>query len=107
MSFATTLNDLEWEAVRPTLATGVSGKTLLDAGTKVVYTSVEPAGGFPEHVDRYGHLLFILKGTGIAGAGGREYPLEAGVVLRIEAGERHFYRNTGAEPLEMISLNLP
>ena len=107
MSSATHLNDLPWETVRPALATGVAGRTLLDAGTKVVYTSVEPGGGFAQHVDRYAHLLFVLKGEGVAGAGDVEYRLEPGVVLRIDAGERHFYRNSGSDPLELISMNLP
>ena len=66
MGSAIRLDDLPWEAVRPGLAKGVLGRTLLDAGSKVVYTRVEPGGGFPEHVDKYGHLLYVLKGTAAA-----------------------------------------
>ena len=107
MSAATWLSELPWEPVRPALTSGVSGKTLLDAGAKMVFTRVEPGGGFAAHVDPYGHLLYILSGSGVAGAGGAEYQLAAGLVLAIEAGEEHYYRNTGAQPLELISLNLP
>lgn len=107
MSSAFQLNELAWETVRPALATGVFGRTMLDAGTKVVYTRVEPGGGFASHVDPYGHLLYILSGSGVATAGGLDYRLEPGTVLEIAAGEEHAYRNTGPKELELISLNLP
>jgi quercetin dioxygenase-like cupin family protein len=106
MSSARQLSELEWEPVRPSLASGVYGRTMLDAGVKMVYTRVEPGGEFPPHVDRYGHLFYILKGTGVAGAGGEEYQLVPGLLIKVEAGERHFYRNTGTEELELISMNL-
>jgi mannose-6-phosphate isomerase-like protein (cupin superfamily) len=107
MSRALQSNDLPWEQVRPALTSGVYGRTLLDKGTKVVYTRVEAGGGFAAHVDPYRHLLYILSGSGTAHAGGVDYRLEPGVALEIEAGEEHSYRNTGPDPLELISLNLP
>jgi quercetin dioxygenase-like cupin family protein len=107
MSTAIQLSDLEWKPVRPAITTGVYGRTMLDARTKMVYTRVEPGGGFTAHVDSYGHLLYILSGTGVAEAGGEEYRLEPGLVIQIAPGEEHSYRNTGQYVLELISLNLP
>ena len=107
MSTLFQLDDQPWNPVRPALTSGVFGKTMLDAATKVVLTRVEPGGGFAAHVDAYGHLLYILSGTGLAVSGGCEYPLTPGTVLQIDAKEVHSYRNTGADPLVLISLNLP
>jgi quercetin dioxygenase-like cupin family protein len=107
MGTAFQLNDLPWTPVRPALTSGVFGRTLLDTGTKMVLTRVEPAGGFAPHVDAYGHLLYILSGSGLAVSGGSEYQLAPGLVLQIPAGEQHSYRNTGLDQLVLISLNLP
>jgi quercetin dioxygenase-like cupin family protein len=100
-------NDLPWQPVRPALTSGVFGRTLLDAGTKMVLTRVEPDGCFAPHVDPYGHLMYVLSGSGLATSGGGAYPLAPGTVLQIPAGEEHSYRNTGADQLVLISLNLP
>ena len=107
MSQAFQLNDLAWEPVRPALTSGVFGRTMLDAGTKMVFTRVEPGGGFAPHVDPYGHLMYVLSGTGLAVSGGREFQLAPGIVLQIAAGEEHSYRNTGSDQLVLIALNLP
>ena len=107
MSTAFQLNDLPWTPVRPALTDGVFGRTMLDTGTKVVLTRVEPGGGFAPHVDPYGHLMYILSGSGLAISGCNEYPLAPGLVLQIPAGEEHSYHNTGSDQLLLISLNLP
>ena len=107
MSTAFQLNDLPWEPVRPALTRGVFGRTMFDAGTKMVFTRVERGGGFAPHRDAYGHLMYVLSGSGLALCGDGEYLLTPGLVLQIPAGEEHSYRNTGADPLTLISLNLP
>ena len=107
MSTVFQLNDLAWEPVRPALTSGVFGRTMLDAGTKVVFTRVEPGGGFAPHVDPYAHLMYVLSGSGSAISGGIEYPLTPGIVLQIAAGEEHSYLNAGSDQLVLISLNLP
>ena len=107
MSTAFQLDDLAWQPVRPALTTGVFGQTLLDADTRMVLTRVEPGGAFAAHVDPYGHLFYVLAGSGLAFSGGGEYLLVPGLVLQIAAGEEHSYRNTGAEILLLISVNLP
>jgi quercetin dioxygenase-like cupin family protein len=107
MSSVIDVNELPWEPVRTDVAVGVFGRTVFNEGMKMVCTRVAPGGGFAPHRDGYGHLLYILKGSGIAGAGGEEYQLAPGKVIRIEAGEVHFYSNTGVDDLELISVNIP
>jgi mannose-6-phosphate isomerase-like protein (cupin superfamily) len=101
------LEDLPWVPVRPALTNGIFGRTLLDTDIKMVLTRVEPGGVFAPYLDAYAHLLYILSGTGLALSGGRECQLSPGTVLQIPAGEEHSYRNPGAEPLVLITLNLP
>jgi len=107
MSRAFQLEDLAWEPVRPALTNGIFGRTMLDAGTKMVFTRVEPGGEFAAHVDSYGHLMYVLSGSGRAISGGIEFPLAPGTVLQIDAGEKHSYQNDGSEQLVLITLNLP
>jgi len=107
MSKVFQLEDVAWEPVRPALTSGIFGRTLLDAGTKMVFTRVEPGGSFAAHVDSYGHLMYVLSGSGLATSGGREFPLTAGTVMQIDAGEQHSYQNDGTEQLVLITLNLP
>jgi mannose-6-phosphate isomerase-like protein (cupin superfamily) len=98
---------LEWMAVRPDVAQQVYGKSLLDEGTKMVLIRVAPGGGFAPHRDAYGHLFFFLAGEGVAGVGEVEVPAKPGLIVRIAAGEPHWYRNTGQEELTLISVNIP
>jgi len=99
-------DSLEWRPVRPDVARGVFGRTLLDAGTRMVLTRVEPGGSFAPHCDGYGHLFYFLGGSGVVGVGGEETPAMAGLVVRVAAGEEHWYRNTGSDDLMLISVNI-
>ena len=54
-----------WQPVRPGLAQGVEGKTLLSDGIKVVLTRVAPGGRFTHHRDDYGHLFYFITGQGL------------------------------------------
>ncbi len=101
------VDDIPWEPVRPDVATGVAGRTLLADGVRIVLTRVAPGGGFAAHRDAYGHLLQVLAGTGVVGLAGREYPAGPGLVVRIDAGEEHYYRNTGSDDLTLLSVNIP
>jgi quercetin dioxygenase-like cupin family protein len=107
MSKAFQLDDLAWEPVRPALTSGIFGRTMLDSGTKMVFTRVEPGGRFAAHVDSYGHLMYVLSGSGLAISGGCEFSLVPGTVLQIDAGENHSYQNDGPDQLVLITLNLP
>ena len=98
---------LEWETVRPDVARGVYGKTLMDKGVKLVFTRVAAGGGFALHRDAYGHLLHFLAGSGYVDLNGERLRVYPGLVVEITAGDEHGYQNTGNEDLILISANLP
>lgn len=56
---------LEWQPVRPDVARGVYGKTLLADGVKVVLTRLAPGARFSMHRDSYDHLFYFLGGEGL------------------------------------------
>src|ERR1700688_1558029 len=97
----------EWETVRPDVAQGVLGMTILDEGVKMTVTRVLPGSGFAAHHDVYGHLLYFLSGSGVVGVNGEEAAIRPGLVVRIQAGEEHYYRNTGSDELTLLSVNIP
>lgn len=51
--------------------------------------------------------LYVESGTGFARVNGRRYPLAAGTLMLIEAGDRHEVRNTGRTPLRTLNLYVP
>jgi mannose-6-phosphate isomerase-like protein (cupin superfamily) len=101
------ISSLPWQLVRPNLAQGVEGKTLLADGFKVVLTRVAAGGRFTHHRDGYGHLFYFLSGQGLVSLGEERLEVGPGVVVQVEAGELHAYKNTGREDLVLISINLP
>jgi len=107
MSNVFQIASLEWETVRPEIARGVCGKTLLDGKVKAVLTRVVPGGKFATHRDKYAHLFYFLSGAGTISIGAKEFAAHAGVVAQIDAGEDHAYENAGNEDLVLISLNIP
>lgn len=98
---------LPWQPVRPHLAQGVEGKTLIADGVKVVLTQVKPGGRFVHHRDDYGHLFYFISGEGLVTLEEERLVVGPGVAVRVEAGELHAYKNTGGEDLVLISINLP
>ena len=98
---------LEWQPVRPDVADGVYGKTLLADGIKVVLTRVTPGGKFSVHRDDYGHLFYFLSGQGLVSVDERQFEVQPGLVVQVAAGEAHAYKNTGRGDLMLISINVP
>lgn len=101
------VTSLEWQPVRPDVARGVYGKTLLAEGVKVVLTRVAPGGGFSMHQDDYGHLFYFVDGEGLVWVGGKRFKAQTGLAVRVAAGETHAYENTGTKALTLISINVP
>ena len=97
----------KWETVRPDVAQGVLGVTILDKGVRMTVTRVLPGNGFAAHIDAYGHLLYFLSGSGVVGVNGEETAIRPGLAVRIQAGEDHYYRNTGSDELSLLSVNIP
>ena len=98
---------LEWQPVRPDVAQGVYGKTLLAEGVKVVLTRVAPGGRFSVHRDDYGHLFYFLSGRGVVWVGGEKFEARPGLAVRVAPGQEHAYENAGTEDLVLMSVNLP
>lgn len=51
--------------------------------------------------------LLVLDGEGAAIVNGKKLELESGMLLLIEAGEKHEIRNTGPDPLRTVSVYVP
>jgi quercetin dioxygenase-like cupin family protein len=100
-------SSIEWQQLRPDVAEGIIGKTLLSGNVKVVLARVAPGGKFLPHRDAYSHLFYVLAGAGRVHIDGKEFPLRPGSVVRIAAGETHAYENTDSDDLVIFSLNLP
>ena len=62
-----------------------------------------PANRHPES-DQW---LFVVAGAGIARIEGKEFPLEAGSLVLIEAGEAHEIACSSHEPLRTINVYAP
>ena len=76
------------------------------SGFKASLTLAKPGGEFPEHVDPYSHIFYILEGEGEASVDGQKIPLKKGTALTVTAGKKHGYRNSGPGDLLLITLNL-
>ncbi len=100
-------SSIEWQPVRPDVARGVFGRTLLAGPVRIVLTRVAPGGAFTEHRDAYGHFFYFLSGTGRVRVGERCDDVGAGASVRVMAGEAHSYENTGDSDLTLLSVNLP
>ncbi len=76
------------------------------SGFKASLTLARPGAEFPEHVDPYTHIFYILEGEGTAWVEGRSFPLKSGTALTVLAGRKHGYRNAGPHDLFLITLNI-
>ena len=51
--------------------------------------------------------LYVQSGRGVAVVNDRRYPLRAGTLMLIEAGDRHEVRALGREPMETLNFYVP
>ncbi len=65
---------------------------------------IEPGGHTPFHEHPWEHELFVLKGAGTLAHEAGEHPLREGDVIFISPTEKHQFKNSGREPLEIICL---
>lgn len=80
----------------------------LPGGVRLACASFPPGECAPAH--RHADLcevFYFTAGSGIVRIDGHKYPVDAGSCLRVDAGESHEIRNTGAEPLQAIYFALP
>ncbi|MFB6087365.1 MAG: cupin domain-containing protein [Haloarculaceae archaeon] len=64
-------------------------------------------GGPDNYHEESDQWLFVASGTGVATVDGEDHRLDAGDVVRIEAGERHAIENDGDEPLATLNVYVP
>jgi quercetin dioxygenase-like cupin family protein len=98
---------LEWQPIRPDVAHGVYGRTLLAENLKVVLTRVEPGGMVGAHRDNFGHFFYFISGVGRVHLGDEQVEARAGLAARVAPGQAHAYANTSTEELVLISINIP
>ena len=104
------LDDVEWNKVRPDIAINILSKSLLPkewSDIKMVFTKVLPGGEFTYHIDDYHHVLLFLKGTGVVKVGDKETEITPNLVVEIPAGIKHSYKNKGKDELHLITVNIP
>lgn len=80
--------------------------TKFPSGFRASLTLAKPGGEFPEHIDPYSHIFYILEGEGEAVVAGEKYSFKKGDAFTVMAGEKHGYRNNGAKDLLLITLNI-
>ena len=72
--------------------------------------TVEPGrsvGGPENYHEDSDQWLFVVSGTGAVTVGSDTHRVDAGDLVRIEAGERHGIENDGDEPLETVNFYTP
>jgi len=65
---------------------------------------IAPGGFTPLHEHAWEHELYILKGTGTVVGGKGEEAFKPGDFVFMPGGERHQFKNTGKEPVNMLCL---
>lgn len=101
-------SDLNWESVRPEVATRVFGSKILPKRAviqSITLTRVEPNGEFSTHADSYNHVFLFLEGKGKGWLDDVSYDIAAGLVVRVFAGQSHGYRNTNDSDLILLTIN--
>jgi quercetin dioxygenase-like cupin family protein len=103
------LNDLPWEPfggkTRNIFRKSLSA-TAFPSGFRASLTLAKPGGEFPDHVDPYTHIFYILEGEGAAFVEGQRIPFGKGTALTVLAGKKHGYMNSGPADLLLITLNI-
>ena len=56
----------------------------------------------PHSHSGFEECIFVLSGCGVTVADSGEFPLNAGDTLWIPAGEKHYTRNSGDVPLQLL-----
>ncbi len=105
------LDEVEWLPLREDITNGVMSKPLIPevfpSATKASLVRIEPGGGFATHKDPYRHVFYFLAGNGEVTVASEVYPVKAGSVVEIEAGDIHGYKNGGTQDMYLLSLNIP
>jgi quercetin dioxygenase-like cupin family protein len=103
------LGEMPWEpfggATRGIFRKPLS-KEAFPSGSRANLILAEPGGEFPEHVDPYSHVFYILEGEAELSVEGEKIFAGPGAALTVKAGKKHGYRNPGRKDLTLITLNI-
>jgi quercetin dioxygenase-like cupin family protein len=61
----------------------------------------------PHRHEREEEIIYVIAGTGETRVGDQTLPLEPGIAVFTEPGVEHGVRNTGTEPLVLVSVFSP
>jgi mannose-6-phosphate isomerase-like protein (cupin superfamily) len=79
---------------------------LVEGGrTQVGVTRIGAGGEYAVHVDEYAQIFCVLEGRGEGEVDGEQVPLDAGVIMRTQAGEPHALRAAADQPLVVLTVN--
>jgi mannose-6-phosphate isomerase-like protein (cupin superfamily) len=81
------------------LVPDILGEANITGGGVYVFKPGETAHPEPRHVHDVDEVFIFLQGTGILPIDGKEYPVQAGDVCIVAAGEDHHTRSSVEAPL--------
>ncbi|MDA3799856.1 MAG: cupin domain-containing protein [Kiritimatiellae bacterium] len=81
------------------LVPDILGEAKITGGGVYVFKPGETAHPEPLHVHEVDEVFIFLQGTGILPIDGKEYPVQAGDVFIVAAGEDHHTRSSVKDPL--------
>ncbi len=103
------LEEIPWEpfggATKGIFRKGLS-RAAFPSGSKATLVLARPGGEFPEHVDPYSHIFYILAGEAEISVDNEKISAKPGTALTVPAGRKHGYRNSGRVDLTLITLNI-
>ena len=92
-----TISDLSPDVSR--LMPDVLGDAKVTGGGVYVFKPGETAHPEPVHVHDVDEVFIFVQGTGVLPIDGVDYPVKAGDVVIVEAGEDHHTRSSVDDPL--------
>ncbi len=81
------------------LLPGILGEAKITGGGIYVFKPGETAHPEPRHVHDVDEVFIFLQGSGVIPVDGRDYPVQAGDVVVVAAGEDHHTRSSVDDPL--------
>jgi len=71
------------------------------------FALIDPGGQTDNHAHDRPELIYVVSGRGIALCNGRSHEVQSDVILWVRKGEKHQFKNTGAETLKLATVFVP
>lgn len=106
------VDDIDWTPLTGIFIRKAGYKTVVppeftNNAYSIELTTVGAGGASPRHVEPWAHVFYILSGHGEVTVEDEVKEVRAGSVSPIAAGQAHSFRNTSADPLEMLVIYHP